>query len=222
MRLSLIAATLSIGIAGASAEGLPNQCLSSFKVKPEKTIAYFGWLPGGATVGRVMTCGKAEALRQELLKPGGTLVISDSDLQSALAQGNPLALARTDLQKKIAELQNNKPSNLRLWFDVQMFAIAKTQVLYTCLTIETGIGAGACALGVIPLLVSAYDLWGKLPDGPAAQQNAALVAELQKAVKAIDEAMARGSSTKVKIEKARELLLGAQTGLCLEIQKSCL
>ncbi|WP_291849244.1 hypothetical protein [Bradyrhizobium sp.] len=206
----------------AAAQPLPNDCLASFKTKPDKFIVYYGWLPGGSGVVNAMTCTRAEVLREQLFKPGGAAAFSDADIQTALAYDSPAVRAKQLLQQKINELRNDKPSNLRLWFDTQMIAISKTQILIGCLAIETGVGAGLCGLGALQFVVAAYDLWDKLPGGPAEQQRNTLIAEMEKAIRQLDMAIADGITRKNSLNKAKQLLHSAQVGLCVEIKKSCL
>lgn len=218
----LFAAMAAIALCQASsAQTLPNECMASFNVKPDKFIVYYGWLPGGSGIASAMTCKRAEAMRERLFRPDGASAFSEADIRTAISYGSPASQAKQSLEQKIDELRNNKPSDLRLWFDTQMMAISKTQILIGCLAMETGAGAGLCALGALQFLVAAYDLWDKLPGGPADRERNALIAAMQEAARQLDKAIA-DKTGKNNLNKANELLRNAQVGLCVEIRKSCL
>lgn len=218
----LFSAIVTIALCQTSnAQNLPGECMASFNIKPDKFIVYYGWLPGGSGIASAMTCKRAEAMRERLFRPDGAAAFSEADIRTALSYDSPASRAKQSLQQKMDELRNNRPSDLRLWFDTQMIAISKTQILIGCLAMETGAGAGLCALGALQFLVAAYDLWDKLPGGPADQERNALITAMQEAARQLDKAVADRTG-KNNLNKAKELLHNAQVGLCVEIRKSCL
>jgi hypothetical protein len=206
------------------AEDLPADCLKSFQVQPDKVVIHYGWLPGGSSFITPMYCLEAESLRERLFLPDATDAIGNADIDAALSDQDPLASVLKQLQdSKAGFIAQNTPSALRIWLDTQLWAIAKTQVLYSCLTIETGVGAGLCALGVIPLIVSSYDLYYKLQQGSGSDSDTQdVLAKFDRSINQVQQLIASGDYHRTQASVAQSLLRDAQVGLCREIQQSCI
>ena len=206
---------------GAAAQtDLPPQCMASFNVMQDRSITYFGWLPGGAGSGINLNCSAAEVLRQQLFMGQG---VTPEELAAAISVPDPLRVQRDLLARRVAELQSvTTLDQLKTLGQLLMVEAAKYQAAYVCLTAETPPGLFACAGVMVAIAKQAYTLWRVTGEGGIGTARAGAVAELNQQIALLDRAIAAGRPRRLSIEEARALLLQAQTGLCTEVRRSCL
>ena len=125
-RMMFIGALLLIPTTSALADDLPADCMQSFNVNPSKFVTHYGWLPGGQGVATPLTCTDAELLREKLYVPSGDDAIGDSDVQSAITNGNPLAAAKQSLQDlRSSVVQQASPSAVKVLLDTSFLKSRK-------------------------------------------------------------------------------------------------
>jgi hypothetical protein len=76
--------------------------MASFKVKPEKVITYFGWLPDGDAIGQTLSCAAAETMREELFQGRGLIA---EEVAKATTVPSPLKVERDRLASRVQELR---------------------------------------------------------------------------------------------------------------------
>lgn len=199
---------------------LPAQCMSSFDVRSDRNITYFGWLPGSVGSGVNLSCSAAEALRQQLFMGQ---VVTPQELAAAIRIPDPLRAQRDLLARRINELRSvTTLDQVKTLGELLMVEAAKYQAAYVCLTAETPPGLFACAGVMAAIARQAYTLWRVSNEGGIGTARAAAVAELTEQIAILDRAISAGRPRRLTIEEARARLLDAQTGLCAEVRRSCL
>jgi hypothetical protein len=205
----------------ASAQDLlPNQCMASFNVKPDRGISFPGWTPGGPTAGEPLSCPAAEALRAQLFRGTG---ITDADLRSAVAADDALKAERDALSRRAAELRRATTGDqLRTIGQALISEVLKYRAAYTCLAAETPPGFAVCGGFVVQLAAQAYTLLKISGEGGVGTARAAAAAELDRQVTALNQAIAAGQPAHRPLSEARRLLFQTQVALCEAVRRSCL
>lgn len=200
--------------ASARAQGIPPDCMASFKVKSEKLTVDLSWTMA-TSKSAALSCGAAEILRENLFIEGDK-TLKESELTGTPATAQQRAVtALNDLESKVQQLPGDDvPGAL---FAAGGYLVSKYLLASCLLTVEaaggTCWGAAATFIGATARFFQRIHTNEK---NSIAKQD--LISEIKK-FKPVLTALKPGQADQAG---ARARWIQTQTNLCRAIQRDCL
>lgn len=201
-------------------------CMQSFKVKPDKMVTYFGWLPGSNeyNVG-VMSCRALEHTRQQLFLQSGNAIdpkiFSSVGRYKTEVEETRKTIEQTE-QKLRTQLAKDESINaLRVTFNVLAYTFGKYSAIVGCYTAIEPPSMAACAIGIAILAketASVYD--GSIAKTEISERAKRLNGQLTEFKKRYADLLKNESSFNMSLAEKRYNEMFA--GMCAAIQKECL
>lgn len=212
--LAASVAILAVAPASARAQGIPPDCMTSFKVKSEKVTVDLSWtLATGKST--ALSCGAAEVLRENLFIEGDK-TLKESELTGTPATAQQRAVAAlNDLESKVQQLPGEDvPGAL---FSAGGYLASKYLLASCLLTVEAA--GGTCWGAAATFIGATYRFFQKIHTNERntiAKQD--LISEIKK-IKPVLTAVKPGQADQAG---ARTRWIQTQTNLCRAIQRDCL
>jgi hypothetical protein len=196
------------------AQGVPFDCMASFKVKNEKITTDISWtLATGRSA--ALSCSVAEMLREKLFIEGDK-VLKDSELTGTPAIAQQRAVnALNDLEGRIKQLPGDDvPGTL---FSAGGYLVSKYLLASCLLTVEAG--GGACWGAAASFIGATTRFFQKLHSN---ENNKLAKQELLSEIQKIKPALTSFNAGQADQAGARARWIQTQTNLCRAIQRDCL
>ena len=206
-------AILTVLPVSARAQGVPPDCMASFKVKNEKITIDISWMIA-AGKSAALSCSVAEMLREKLFIEGDK-VLKESELTGIPATAQQRAVtALNDLEAKIQQLPGDDvPGTL---FSAGGYLVSKYMLASCLLTVEAG--GGAC-WGAAAAFIGATARFFQKVYGD--ENNKLAKQELLSEIKKIKPALTSLNAGQADQAGARARWIQTQTNLCRAIQRDC-
>lgn len=213
MRIGSGLAILAASCVSTLADEIPNDCLASFIVKPEKVLVTIDWKLGTG-VNTAMTCAAGELLREKMFVEGSyTLKQSDLSGTPAAIQSKALAVY-DDLQKKVKDLPGeDTPASV---FAAGSYLYTKYQLAACILTVEEA--GGTCWMAAAKFFVATGKFFQKISKN---ESDKLKKQELMTDLNNLKPAIAALTGGPGDPSGARNRWVRTQTQLCRAIQQHC-